>query len=126
MPDTSNYDSIAKDWVRDAQHLWQVQESLLHNYRTYLIVLNSLLAAGSCTIMVRLYAEIGNPPDANSTKFFLIVIMILLLASFTAFAFGSIWLMSRVISNRGLNVHLCQYVIMEIQRGQFFQEVFKK
>jgi hypothetical protein len=136
MVSTSACDPIAKRWIRDAQHLWQVQENLLQSYRTYLIVLNSLLAAGSCTIMVRLYSEIAETAskvaetssklNVSSLKLFLIVIMILLLMSFTAFAFGSIILMGRVISNRGFNVHLCQYIIIQLQLGEFFQEALPK
>jgi len=123
MSDTNPRDSITALWVRDVQHLWQVQENLLNNYRTYLIVLNSLLAAGSCTIMVRLsYLIADDPLNAPPVKFFLIVILISLLALFTAFAFGSIILMGKVISNRGYNVHLCQYVIIKLQLGKFFQE----
>ena len=125
MASPSASDPITKDWIRDAQHLWQVQEGLLQNYRTYLIVLNSLLAAGSCTIMVRLYSEITDPSlklDVPSLKFFLIVIILSILASFIAFAFGSIVLMRKVISNRGYNVHLCQYIIIKLQLGEFFQK----
>jgi hypothetical protein len=126
MPNASLRDSITALWVRDAQHLWQVQETLLQNYRTYLIVLNSLLAAGSCTIMVRLYGVITEDRSQKlnvlSVGFILVVIMILLLALFIGFAFRSIQLMSRVILNRGYNVHLCQYVILELQSGKFFRE----
>jgi hypothetical protein len=125
MPDTSDSDAIAKRWISEAQDLWQVQESLLQNYRAYLIVLNSLLAAGSCTIMVSLYSEIVGPPsklNVPSLKFFLILIMIVLLLLFTVFAFRSINLMARVISNRGYNVHLCQYVIIQLQLGKFFRD----
>jgi hypothetical protein len=133
MPSTSSCDPIARRWIRDAQHLWQVQESLLQSYRSYLIVLNSLLAAGSCTIMVKLYGEIAGttvnvlimasppPPNVPSLQYFL-VIMILLLLTFTVFAFGSIALMGRVIRNRGYNVHLCQYLIIKLQLGELFQE----
>ena len=30
--------------------------------------------------------------------------------------------MAKVISNRGYNVHLCQYVIIKLQLGEFFRE----
>jgi len=126
MPNPNPCDPIAKLWIRDAQHLWQIQENLLQSYRTYLIVLNSLLAAGSCTIMVRLYSEIaGTPRNLNVAplKLVLIVIMISLLASFIVFAFRSIVSMGRVISNRGYNGHLCQYVIIKLQLGELFREV---
>ena len=85
MPNGSAIDSIAKRWIGEVQHLWQVHDNLLNNYRTYLIVLNSLLAAGSCTIMVRLsYVIADDPPKLNgpSVKLSLIVIMIVLLALF--------------------------------------------
>ena len=127
--ETSKEYKIERNCIDDARQLWTIQEELLQNYRNYLIVLNSLLAAGSCALIGGLNSDLNSKIGVQcgiSIGSVANYIILSILLAFILSAFASLWFMFPVIQNRGHNVHLCQFVLMMLTSHRFFAEMQRR